>query len=86
MPFRYLLPLAEEMARHKAQEILRSVSSTRLAGADNKSFEFQQAIQGLEEAAYGAPADDMLPPDQPLTIEAIKATMSFLGTEFEVIG
>ena len=85
MEFRYLLPYAEEMTRHKAQEILRSVTSGKLAQADHRSFEVQQIMQGFEDQAYNLePADTDV--DQTMTLEQIKATMSVLNMEFEVVG
>ena len=51
MPFRHLLPMVEEMSRHKAQAMLREIGVARMAQADPKEEVVRAAIAGLERQA-----------------------------------
>ena len=51
MPFRHLLPMVDEMARHKAQATLREIGVARLAQADSKDSAVRDAIADLERRA-----------------------------------
>ena len=57
MPFRHLLPMVDEMARHRAQAMLRAFGVARLAQADPKDSSVRAAIADLErQAGHDAPA------------------------------
>ena len=78
MPFRHLLPMADEMRRHKAQAMLRGISIARLGQSDPKDSSFTTAIADLREQAEGAKLGEEAPP---MTVEQVRATMSVLGFE-----
>ena len=48
MPFRHLLPMVDEMSRHKAQAMLREIGVARLAQADPKNSAVRGALTDLE--------------------------------------
>ena len=57
MPFRHLLPMVDELSRHKAQAMLRDIGVARLAQADAKDSAVRAAVADLErQAGYDTPA------------------------------
>ena len=66
MPFRHLLPMVDEMRRHKAQAMLRDIGVARLAQADPKDLTVASALAGLERQAgrEGSPATESQSLDQ----------------------
>ena len=51
MPFRHLLPMVDEMLRHKAQAMLREIGVARLSQADAKDSAVRDAIADLGRQA-----------------------------------
>ena len=70
MPFRHLLPMVDEMVRHKAQTMLNAVNVARLAQADPKDFNVRAAIADLERQAG---RDTPAPVTQ--SLESVRAIM-----------
>ena len=71
MPFRHLLPMVDEMARHKAQAMINAVGAASLAQADPKDSSVRAAMTDLErQASRDAPA--------PVTqsLESVRAIMA----------
>ena len=48
MPFRYLLPMVDEMKKHRAQSMLREIGVARLSQADPNNSEVRTSIAALE--------------------------------------
>ena len=74
MPFRHLLPMVDEMARQKAQAMLRAIGVARLAQADHKDSAVRAAMADLErQAGRDAPA--------PVTqsLESVRDIMAGMG-------
>ena len=51
MPFRHLMPMVDEMSRHRAQAMLRVIGAARLAQADPTATEVRTAVAGIERQA-----------------------------------
>ena len=51
MPFRHLLPMVDEMSRHKAQAMLREIGIARLSQGDPKDSTVRDALVDLERQA-----------------------------------
>ena len=79
MPFRHLIPMVEEMRRHKARAMLNDVAAVRLAMADPQASEVQFAMSDLEEAAGRVGVEQAEP--KPLSINQVRATLGALDLE-----
>ena len=51
MPFRHLLPMVNEMSRHKAQAMLREIGIARLSQIDPKDSAVRDTLVDLERQA-----------------------------------